>query len=240
MAALLLALTAPALAGALGNPARTTEGGLIEAQIGTGLSSQALALANDPSCVDYCAAKDQTRGPSLRVNLRPADFLGLWAEGSWGSDYLEGTDHLDMGFGMAAGAHLAVPGRGLRPAASARVRWMSTAVQDEAGLLVSENRGLLLEGALLGVVGEDTGGANGWFGPIATVYGGHDVSLYYTEEALRLRYTPYYPVGAVAGGELISDPLQEYLKGRSVRLVSGMEVRMIDAWGVSAWFGLAY
>jgi hypothetical protein len=58
-------------------------------------------------------------------------------------------------------------------------------------------------------------------------------------EDVTIELTRGVPFGVVAGGELVSAPLGQPWR-RSGRMMAGVEVQAVHAWGASAWIGVSY
>ena len=77
----------------------------------------------------------------------------------------------------------------------------------------------------------------GYLGPSVVLAEKHELDVNTDDVALEL--TRGFPVGLVAGGELISAPLGQPWR-RSARMGAGLEVQAVHAWGASAWIGFSY
>ena len=231
----------------LGNPVRTAETGLIELQaVGGAVTDPVDVVSACDSDEGSCSASAYDRSGTFRLNLRPVDVLGVWADFGWHVDALTGLNHrATVTTAPAAGLHLAWPGKGFRPALSVRgslLTSQNTDTDDDTGEVevTSEHRALQVDAALLGAWGASSGGVNVWAGPIAAVYDDHSVVDLETPTDVSIDLDSSLPVGLAIGGEAISDTIGSPWKPRSARVSTGLEFRLIDAWGVSAWMGLGW
>ena len=232
---MLLLLASLSEAAPHGNPARSAETSVVGVQAGGGWQGRSLETGCEG---ERCSTWATGAGGELRVELRPHAAVGLWAGGAWVQEELSGTGHVAWGPSAAGGLLLQVPRRGLSPALSLKGELGRSSI--EAGPKQdprSESRWWEVQVAGLAAFGEPEGGACGWIGPSFVLAEAHDLDVNTDDVAIEL--TRSTPVGLVAGGELLSAELGQPWR-RSARMVAGLEVQAVHAWGASAWIGFAY
>jgi len=188
---------------------------------------------------DRCQSWAKGAGGELRVDVRPHAAVGAWVGGAWNQEDLSGTGHVGWGPTGAAGLALQWPREGVSPALSVKgeAGWSRVESGGPNQDPRSESRWYGVSGAALAAFGEPEGGAVGWLGPSLVLMEQHQLDV--NTDDVEITLTRGYPVGLVAGGELISAPLGQPWR-RSARMVCGMEVQAIHAWGASAWMGFSY
>lgn len=232
---LLLLTASSALAVPYQAPARTPEGGVLEASVALGGQRHTQTLTDCEG--DGCTVRETSWGPDLRLGLRPTDFLGVWVQGDLRTEDLEGGEHAGWRMGVDAGVHLTLPMDGLRPALSLQGSWQRSPVTgfDDAD---STDSALRVEGALFAAWGNDADGFVAYGGPAVRLWQRRTVEI--GAEGVSYELKSWFPVGVVVGGEVVSDMLGLPWVSRTPRLAVGLEARGVDAWGLEAWVTLRY
>ncbi|GEM_PF-1889894 len=230
----------------LGNPGRTASTGLVEVQAVGGATTDPVQVVSACDAEEgNCEANAYDRSGVARVNIRPHDAIGFWADFGFHVDAVSALRHSAViATGPSGGLHLAMPGTGIRPAFSVRGQLITSQNQErdedtQDVVVTSEHRAIQVDAAALALWGSSEGGVNVWAGPVASVYDDHKV-VNFDEEDISLDLSSTIPVGMSIGGEAISAKIGSPWKERSARLSVGLEFRAIDAWGTSGWIGVGW
>lgn len=184
---------------------------------------------------DRCVSTLSEAHTGLRVGLRPVDPFSVWVTARYGQLSAAGSGHTGLGPAFSAGASLAWPGRGIRPAISAQYNqaWgRSRSGEDHSS---SALWNLQLSPQVLWGSGEQ--GATIWAGPEFSPWG--DLELDMKVDDVQLILHPHQWTGVLVGGELRSENLSA--PGRTPSYLSaGVQGQLGAGMGLSCWMGLAF